>query len=186
MARPHTLLSAPATRAARLAPLALLLCAALPAATARATGCDGFLWPLATERAWMTAADSTAVASGATLPVPPVDKAITLALVPAAQVAFPAAPTSTPKPEDADTLGGVVHFDGFPEAGHYQVTLSGPGWIDVVQNSAALEATAHTGSKECADIRKSVRFEIAPGPFAIQVAGVRAREVKIAVRPAAD
>lgn len=164
---------------------ALLALPAGPAAAAGASGCDGFLWPLATELAWMKAADSEKIASGATLAALPQDKAIELALLPAAQVSFPATPTSTPKPEDAEAFGGVVSIEK-PEAGHYQITLSGPGWIDVVQNGAPLEATGHTGSKDCDGIRKSVRFEVGEGPVAIQVSGVPKESIRIAVRPAVD
>jgi hypothetical protein len=120
------------------------------------------------------------------LAAPPTDKAIELALKPAAEVSFPAKPTSTPKPEDKDAFGGVVTFEGAPEPAHYQITLSTHGWIDVVQNGTPLEATGHTGSKDCDGLRKSVRFEVAPGPFSIQVSGVRKDSIRIAVRPAAD
>lgn len=159
---------------------------AMPAVAAGETGCDGFLWPLTTELSWMKGADSEKVVSGITLPAPPKGKAIELSLLPASQVSFAAKPTSTQKPEDKETFGGIVSFDGTPAAVHYQVTLSGNGWIDVVQNGASLEATGHTGSKDCDGIRKSVRFEVGPGPFALQVSGVHKESIRIAIRPAAD
>ena len=56
--------------------------------------------------------------------------------------------------------------------GVYQVTLSSVGWVDVVQNGAALPVTGHTGMKDCAAIRKSVRFEIGSGPFSVQLSGI--------------
>lgn len=162
-----------------------LATAAPPARAASETGCN-FLWPLATELGWMQAAESEKVASGATLAAPPDDKAIELTLQPAAEVAFPIKPTSTPKAGDAKTFGGFVGFEGNSETAHLQVTLSGPSWVDVVQNGKALEATGHTGSKDCEGIRKSVRFEVAPGPYAIQVSGVPKPAIRITVRPAAD
>jgi hypothetical protein len=152
---------------------------------AGAKGCDGFLWPLATERAWLRADDSEKVASGATLAAPPAGKAFALSLLPASKVTFATKPTSTPKPEDAGAFGGVVTFDA-PTAGHYQITLSAHGWIDVIQNGAPLEATGHTGSADCDGIRKSVRFEIGPGPYSLQVSGLKKDSIKIAIRPAAD
>jgi hypothetical protein len=133
----------------------------------------------------MKAADSETVKSGATLPAPPEDKAIALSLLPASQVSLPVKLTSTPKPEDAESFSGFVSFEQMP-AGHYQISLSSHGWIDVIQNGKPLEATGHTGSKDCADIRKSVRFEIEAGTFSLQVNGVRKDTIKIAVRPAAD
>lgn len=162
-----------------------LLAAPLPALAAPGTGCDGFLWPLTKELAWMKGG-SEKVASGATLPAPPADKAIEVALQPASKVPFAVNPTSTPKPEDAEAFGGIVSFNKLPEAGHYQITLSGHGWIDVVQNGKPLEATAHTGAIECEWIRKSVRFEIGSGPFSVQVHGLHKDTVRFTLTPAAD
>jgi len=163
-----------------------VLCApAANAGAATAKGCEGFLWPLATELAWMKADTSENVASGATLAAPPADKAVALALLPASKVTFAAKPTSTQKPEDAEAFGGLVTFNATPAA-HVQVTLSAHGWIDVVQNGVPLEATGHTGSHDCDGIRKSVRFEIGPGPFSVQVSGMKKNIVKFAIRPAAD
>ena len=169
-----------------LASSAALAVSAAPGSAAGGPGCSDFLWPLETELSWMKSADSEKVASGTTLAAPPKDKAIEIALRPAGEVSFPARPTSTQKPEDKDAFAGVVSFEGNAEPIHYQVTLSANGWIDVVQNGAPLDATGHTGSKDCDGLRKSVRFEVAPGPFAIQVNGVRATSIRIAVRPAAD
>lgn len=157
-----------------------------PVTAADAKGCEGFLWPLATELSWMNAADAEKVASGATLAAIPPGKAIEVALLPLAQVTFPGKPTRTPKPDDDQTFGGVVHVAGTPAATHYQVTISDHGWVDVVQNGAPLEATGHTGSHDCKGIRKSVRFEVAPGPFSIQVSGTRSPSIRVVIRPAAD
>ncbi|HEX2842845.1 hypothetical protein [Hyphomicrobium sp.] len=164
-----------------------LLSAHVPGATAAdATGCEGFLWPLATELSWMKASDSEATASGATLPKPPTDKAIALKLLPASQVSLSAKPTSTPQPDDAEKFAGVVTFEAPTAPGHYQVTISTHAWIDVVQNGVPLETTGHTGAKNCDSIRKSVRFEIGSGPFSIQINSAPTDTIKIAIRPAAD
>jgi len=164
---------------------AILAAPTTNATAAGAKGCEGFLWPLATELAWLRADDSEKVPSGAALAAPPTDKAIALALLPASKVTFVIKPTSTPKPEDAEAFGGVVTF-GAPTAGHYQITLSAHGWIDVIQNGVPLEATGHTGSADCDGIRKSVRFEIGAGPYSLQVSGLKKDSLKIAIRPAAD
>ncbi len=163
-----------------------LLSVQVTGATAAGTGCDAFLWPLTTELAWMKAADSETAASGATLPKPPADKAVALTLLPAAQVSFPVKPTSTPKAEDANSFGGVLTFEAPPAPGHYQVTISTHAWIDVIQNGAPLEATSHTGAKDCDGMRKSVRFEIGAGSFSLQISGAPKDTIKIAIRPAAD
>lgn len=184
-------------KATRLAPilgsLALVVALATPGmaeqkpATAeqKKVGCESFLWPLATEIALIKPGDAVAATSGDTLPAPPSEKAIALALKPAPEVQLPAKPTSTPKADDASKFAGFVSFATVAK-GHYQVTMSGPGWIDVIQNGAPLEATGHTGSPECKDVRKSVRFEMTEGPLVIQVHGVPKDTLKITIRPAAD
>jgi hypothetical protein len=147
--------------------------------------CD-FLWPLATEISWFEASTSAEVASSGTLPELPQDKAIALALKPVSEADLPVKPTSTPKPGDDKKFGGVVTIGTFAEAGVYQVAISDSGWLDVIQNGKPLEAIAHTGSHDCTKLRKSVRFEVGEGPVSIQVSGVPANTIKIAVRPAAD
>lgn len=149
------------------------------------SSCTEFVWPLETERAWFRANDALPLKSGDKFATPPTDKAVSLKLRPAASVELPAPPTGTPKPEDAERFAGVVHFEDVAE-GHYQVAISKSGWVDVVQGGKALEATAHTGSPQCDELRKSVRFEIASGPVAVQVYGVPTDTIRIAIRPAAD
>ena len=142
--------------------------------------CQGFAWPLATELQWMKATESEAVASGAKLASPPA-KAITLSLKPMSDVSFSVPPTSRHK-NHADAFGGVVNFDGVPEAGIYQVTLAKKGWVDVVQNGKAIRSAAHTGEKDCNGVRKSVRFEIGPGPFSIALSNFADDSAKFAIR----
>ena len=131
------------------------------------------------------AADAEKAASGATLASLPGDKAIELTLKPAADVAFPVKPTRTPKAEDVKTFGGFVNIET-AEAAHVQVTLSAHAWIDVAQNGKTLEATGHTGSHDCAAIRKSVRFETGSGPLSLQISGAKKETIRIAIRPASD
>jgi hypothetical protein len=167
----------------------ILLCAAvltLPlraAGAAETGGCDSFAWPIATELQWMKASDSEAVTSGAKLAAPPA-KAIALKLMPMTDVSFPVAPTSRKKANPAETFGGVVTFDGPAEPGLYQVTTETAGWVDVVQDGKALRSSAHTGKMDCDGVRKSVRFEIGPGPFSIELSGFAKNTAKFAIRRA--
>jgi hypothetical protein len=170
---------------ALLAGCAALVITALPASAAEPAGCTGFLWPLGTELAWMEAADAEHATSGATIARPPADRAISLGLKPVSDVAFPVPPTATPKPGDAQSFGGFLKFGAISE-GHYQISISSHGWIDVVQNGQTLDPTAHTGAKECSVLRKSVRFEIGSGPVTIEISGAPKDSIRIAVRPAAD
>ena len=107
-----------------------------------------------------------------------------LKLKPQASVTYPIAPSGKSKADAKEEFGGVLTFDGVAKPGVYQVTLSSRGWIDVVQGGAALSTVGHTGMKDCDAIRKSVRFEIGSGPFAVQLSGVPQDTIKIAVRAA--
>lgn len=169
----------------RFARSAFAACLLWPAAgwAAGTGGCDSFEWPLKTELEWMKAADSEAAQSGASFAAPPA-KAIALTLQPADAVKFDIAPTGKGKAEAGKAFGGIVKFDGVPAPGLYQVSLSGPGWIDVVQDGKALQTEAHTGKSDCDGLRKSVRFKIRAGPFAVQLNGVPAEAIKIAIRAA--
>jgi len=157
--------------------------AAFPPAPARseADACQGFEWPLETERTWFKSGRES-VASGASLAKPP-EKAIELGLEPQDAVIFELPPGGKAK-TDGVTYGGVIAFDGAAKPGMHQITLGAAGWIDVVQNGAALKAKAHTGSKTCAEIRKSVRFEVGAGRFVVQVSGVSEPTLILTVRPA--
>jgi hypothetical protein len=146
-------------------------------------GCGAFEWPLDTELGWMADANAKAASSGDKLAEPPAS-AIALKLAPLASVTFAVAPGGKPKGDAKETFGGIVTFDGVAKPGVYQVTLSSVGWIDVVQSGAALPANGHTSMKDCAAIRKSVRFEIGPGPFSLQLSGIPQATIKIAVRAA--
>jgi len=70
-----------------------------------------------------------------------------------------------------------------PKAGTYRITLSEGAWIDVIQDGAALKATAHSGATGCDGVRKSVKFELAPGPMIIELSGTTAHAVALVVTP---
>ena len=174
------------TRFAGIAVCLAVLLSPPPAFAETKTGCDSFLWPLATEIAWFQAETSVKTASGTTLAAVPSDEAVALELRPMPEAGLPLKPTSTPKPDDAQKFGGYVTIESFPGPGAYQIAISDSGWLDVGQNGTTLEAIAHTGSHHCDKLRKSVRFEIGAGPVSIQVSGVPQNTIKIAIRPAAD
>lgn len=165
----------------------MLIALCLPAGTelqaASTGGCESFDFPLATELQWMRADNSEAATSGEKLAAPPA-KAIVLKLQPAANVKFPTPLSRPPKGKAEETFGGTLEFEGVPAAGLYQVSLSGPGWVDVVQAGAPLATVAHTGKSDCDGLRKSVRFDLKPGPFSIQLIDAPAATIKITVRKA--
>jgi hypothetical protein len=116
-------------------------------------GCDAFKWSVAREHGWFQAGPPP-LASGGALASP--DGAVALALLPVAQVHFPAAPERAPKD---GAFGGVVTVNGVAAPGLYQISLSDDAWIDVVQNGALVASKDFSGKKDCPGLRKSVRFE---------------------------
>lgn len=145
-------------------------------------GCSAFAWPIESERALLTGADAVETPSKGNFGSIP-ETAISVVLARTSDVTYPVAPTGKPKGAGEDTFGAVVSFDG-GGGGLHQITLSGAGWIDVVQNGAALKSVAHTGKADCEGVRKSVRFELAPGPFAVQISGAASPTMKFTVLPA--
>jgi hypothetical protein len=143
-------------------------------------GCESFAWSVATELQWMKAADSEAVTSGAKLQALPA-KAISLSLQPMDKVPFPVAPTSRRK-SNGERYGGVVTFDSVGDPGVYQMSLPVAGWVDAVQDGKALKSVAHSGKKDCDGIRKSVRFNIGPGPLTIEISGIPTESLKFAIK----
>ena len=97
-------------------------------------GCQSFKWPLDKERAAFDAPSLEKAASGVARG-PLSEQAFALALVPVADVVYALAPTKN----KSDGYGGIIEFGAPERPGAYQVTLSGEGWIDLVQDSAALE-----------------------------------------------
>jgi hypothetical protein len=136
------------------------------ASTAHADGCADFAWPIATEQAWLKA---------------PPEAAIELSLLPAAEAKLAAASSGAPKTPPDTPHSGTLSFKGVAKPGLYQVSLADRGWIDVVQNGAALSKTANTMG-DCPGLRKSVRFEIGPGPFVLQITNVSTPKIKLTIK----
>ena len=116
----------------------LLGATAIPAAAQE--GCTGFGWPMGTEIAWMTSADSEAIESGAKMPGLAA-KAIDLKLKPSKEVTLPVKPGMKKQGIAADSYSGWFEIASLPKGGRYQVTLSHEGWIDAVQNGELVNRT---------------------------------------------
>lgn len=153
--------------------------AAEPAAKGMSGGCESFKWPLDKERAAFEDAAIEKVASGAARG-PLKEQAFVLALAPVADVPFVLPPG---KKKNTD-FGGLVAFAAPEKAATYQVTLGGEGWIDLIQDGAALDAKDHSGVKNCAGLRKSVRFAVGALPVTLQISGAAGDSLKVAIRPA--
>lgn len=184
MFRPAASAASPPAPAKRLFCWRLITFAVLIAgagAGPAAADCTSFAWPIEQERRWFAAEAAGRVAPGGTLTRVP-DGAIVIEPVPVTAVSFVHAPGRGVPP---DSRGAVVFVSGL-SAGIWQITLSAPAWIDVVQNGKLLPSVAHTGdhSGTCGGVRKSVRFETGEGPAAIQLSGAPEGPVRLALRRA--
>jgi hypothetical protein len=163
----------------RLAITVLIACAiAAPALAQEPVGCDKFKWPLDKERATLNGTDLPKVASGDRVAFK-IPFATTVALVPFADAKLPTAPERSPK--SPDSFAGFIQVPAPPQAGTYKITLSSAGWIDVVQDGHAVKSTAFSGATGCEGIRKSVKFDLAATPFTVELSGVRANTINIAI-----
>lgn len=153
----------------------------LNAYAAEPGGCETFAWAIATELQWLKAADSEAVASGATLKEPPA-KAIALSLLPMGQVKFTADQSRRRKEADKTQFGGAVTFENVGEPGIYQISLPIRSWVDVVQDGKTLKSAAHTSKTDCDGVRKSIRFAMGQGPVTVEISGIPSDTVKFVIR----
>ena len=159
----------------------LSLVGAKPASAQDMAPCDQFAWPVKREQALFASKDLPHIASGATLDSFP-DHGIALELEPHDAVPYTLPPGRPPK--IANSSGGLVVISHVPKAGQYQITASGEGWIDIIQDGKALASAAHSGRRDCPDVRKSVRFDLQSGAVTIQVSGVKSKLIKLAILPA--
>ena len=140
-------------------------------------GCDKFKWPLDRERAMLTG-DTPTIASGSSVAhVLPLS--VVVALRPLAEANLPTAPERAPK--SPASFAGFVQVPAPPQAGTYRISAAAEVWIDVVQSGQAVKSAGFTGATGCEGIRKSVKFELAAQPFTVQLSGVEADAIRIAI-----
>ena len=163
--------------------IALTLCLTICFGAAQAlaqepSGCDKFKWPLDKERATLTGSDLPKVASGSRidwrLPF-----ATIVSLVSLADAKLPLAPERTPKSNAS--FAGFIQSPAPAKAATYKMTLSSEGWIDVVQDGRRMQSLTSTGVKGCDGVRKSVKFELAPAPFTVQLSDIEADSVGLVI-----
>jgi hypothetical protein len=158
-------------------PLIAILVAA-PALAEEPVGCDKFKWPLDKERATLNGTDLPKVVSGdrVTFSIP---FATIVALKPFADAKLPAAPERAPK--SPDTFAGFFQAPAPKQPGSYKITLSAEGWIDIAQSGNTVKSTAFSGARGCEGIRKSVKFDLAAAPFTVELSGIKADSIKLAI-----
>jgi hypothetical protein len=160
--------------------VALLLLSAAPAwAADEPSGCDKFKWPIDRERAALTAADRTKLASGAELAALPAT-GITLALAAPGDAKLPTPPERTPK---EGTFAGFASVKSAPKAGLYTISLSAGGWVDVAQDGHFLKPKGFSGATDCEGIRKTMKYELSASPFVLQISGIKEDSISIAILP---
>ena len=145
---------------------------------AEPSGCDKFAWPLAAEQKLL--AEAERAAAGADLDRDS-GKAVEFDLVSLAEAGLPMAPERAPQKTPA--LAGYLRFGKAAGPRLYKVTLSEGAWIDLVQDGHYLKPAAFTGATDCPHVRKSVKFDIGPAPFALQVSGAPATGVAVVITP---
>jgi hypothetical protein len=152
--------------------------AATPCLAQEPVGCDKFKWPLDKEKATLNGTDLPKVASGdhVTWSIP---LATTVTLLPFADAKLPVPPERTPK--KPESFAGFLDVPAPKQAGTYKVTLSSEGWIDVEQGGQTIKSTAFSGALGCEGVRKSVKFELKAEPFTVELSGVPANTIRIAI-----
>ncbi len=160
-------------------PAGLLLLSLLHARADEPIGCDGFKWPLKQEAALLQANGKPVIAPSSF--GTPDGKAYELKLVDLESAHLLQAPERTPKftPSNA----GVAQFEAPPRAGAVQVTVSAAVWVDLVQNGHLVKAAAFSGAQGCPGVRKSIRFNLAAAPFAVQISGTREMSLGLIAGP---
>lgn len=159
----------------RIALVLTALVIAVPAVAQESVGCDKFKWPLERERTLLK--EAPAAKSGVEIALA---NAVKLAVVPTADMKFPVAPTRTPK---QGGYAGVLHVSALSAPGTYRVTLSANAWIEVIQNGRPVKSGEFSGAQGCEGLRKSVKFTLAAKPFVIELVGITAPDIGIAVTP---
>jgi len=161
--------------------LAAALFSLAPARAAEPSPCAKFAWPLAKEQGWFAAQDLRMIESGARTDP---NGAVAVKLRPFSEVAFAKQPERHPK--TPESFGATIEVAAPSQAGRYQITLSDEAWIDVLQGGAFLKSAAFSGRKGCPLARKSVRFDIGPAPFTVQISGAPIDHINLAISPAED
>ena len=162
-------------------PIAITLAAILVAAPALAeepVGCDKFKWPLHKERATLNGSDLPKIVSGERVAFP-LPFATIVGLKPFADAKLPAAPERAPK--SPDSFAGYFQVQAPARAGTYKITLSLEGWIDVTQAGQPVKSSAFSGALGCDGVRKSVKFDLSAAPFTVELSGVPADTIKMAI-----
>jgi hypothetical protein len=84
------------------------------------------------------------------------------------------------KPGGSVAHGGMVAV-AISASGTYQVSLNSSAWVDVLKDGTAVISSAHAPGPACTGIRKTVRFSLTPGRYAIQLSANAAPTIAVMV-----
>ena len=153
------------------------LTAAVAAQAGEPSGCDKFAWPLAREQAAL-ARPGPSLAPGAAVAY---DAASSLSLAPFADAKLDRPPERAP--HRSPSFAGAFALGAPPAAGNYKISLSGEGWIDVVQGGRFVKPVGFTDAPGCPNLRKSVKFPLAAAPLTLQLSDAKRPEIAVIVSP---
>ncbi|MGE0752818.1 MAG: hypothetical protein AB7K64_19790 [Variibacter sp.] len=157
--------------------LALMTLPLTPRTAGAQDACATFAWPVERERQQFAAASKPEWPSGASIPQAP-NEGFALRLEPAASAKLSRAPERPARHGGA--FAGMGSIAGL-KPGLYQISLSQDAWLDVVQDDAFARSAAHSSSRGCNGVRKSVRFHLGASPLVIQVSDVAEPVINVAI-----
>ena len=167
----------------RLLLFTALAVAAVSAAPAADSGCDGFQWNVTRERSLFAMPPKSLRSAPDPAAAPPLSAGVLyeLAVAPQDGLRLLAAPGK--HASLAGARGGFALLQ-VPSPGLWRIALSEAGWIDVIAGGQTLAARDFQGQHECVAPRKVVEFELPAGTAVLQLTGVRSEAVRITLTAA--
>jgi Bacterial extracellular solute-binding protein len=153
----------------------------LSRAASSARACAGFQFDVSKELNLLSGAsrDISAATVSANAPTIELNRPYQVSLSNQDQVKFAAPPGK--RTANEGSYAGVVRLSP-GSARTLRISLNETAWIDVIDGKRAVESTRHTGSHDCAALRKSVEFKVTPNrPLLIQVSGSTEKDVRLIV-----
>ena len=95
-----------------------------------------------------------------------------------------ALPTPPERVSAPDRFAGFLRIKQLAKPGTYTIALSAGGWVDVVQDGRTSKPIAFSGATDCDGVRKLVHYELAAGELVLQISGVSADTITLAILPA--
>ena len=145
--------------------------------------CAAFKWDVTHERAVFAQPAETLSAAAAAEAAPQLlpEHLYALSLQPQEQLRLPVPPGK--KAQFADAFGGLMRLH-VSAAGAYRVSLDQAGWIDVIGPAGVVASSDYAGVPGCKAPHKSVEFNLPSGDYLLQVSGVTAAGMQLAVTAA--